>query len=397
MKTKNQVGLTPRVAVPPRTGAAGYRAENSLQKINDPTPTATLTPTRAEPIGISSANLKVGRTNNYQAWVAKAAKQPLVLQTVDLGMLGDEDVEVAVEHCGLCHSDLSVFGNEWGNSQYPAVLGHEVVGRITAVGPNVKGHKVGQRVGVGWISGSCMHCHQCMSGSHHLCPEAQPTIVGHRGGFASHIRTHWAFAFPLPENLNFAEAGPLLCGGVTVFAPLAMHAKPTDRVGIIGIGGLGHMAVKFASAFGCYVTAFTSSESGFDEAKGFGANHAVGTGDPAAIKKLAGSLDLLISTVNVPLDWDALIGTLAPNGRLHVVGAVLEPIPVSAFSLIVGQRGISGSPTGSPVAIETMLDFAARHNITPQTEHFPMSRINEAFARLKSGKARYRIVLDADF
>jgi len=236
-----------------------------------------------------------------------------------------------------------------------------------------------------------------MSGNHHLCPQVQPTIFGHRGGFATHIRAHWAWAIPLPEKLNFAEAGPLLCGGITVFAPLAMYAKPTDRVGIIGIGGLGHMAVKFAAAYGCDVTAFTSSESKFDEAKGFGADHVVSSKDSAAIKKLAGSFDLLISTVNVPLDWDALIGTLAPSGRLHVVGAVLEPIPVAAFSLILQQRAVSGSPTGSPVAIETMLGFAARHNIAPQNEHFPLSNINEAFARLATGKARYRMVLDADF
>jgi uncharacterized zinc-type alcohol dehydrogenase-like protein len=208
-----------------------------------------------------------------------------------------------------------------------------------------------------------------MSGSHHLCPQVQATIVGHRGGFATHIRSHWAWTIPLPEKLNLAEAGPLLCGGITVFAPLIMYAKPIDRVGIIGIGGLGHMAVKFA----------------------------VSSKDSAVIGKLAGSFDLLISTVNVKLDWDAMIGTLAPNGRLHVVGAVLEPIPVAAFSLILQQRSVSGSPTGSPVAIATMLDFAARHNVAPQTEHFPMSKINEALARLESGKARYRIVLDADF
>jgi uncharacterized zinc-type alcohol dehydrogenase-like protein len=222
-----------------------------------------------------------------------------------------------------------------------------------------------------------------MSGSHHLCPQAQATIIGHRGGFASHIRAHWAWAIPLPETLNVAEAGPLLCGGVIVFAPLARFAKPTDRVGIIGIGGLGHMAVQFAAAYGSDVTAFTSSESKFEEAKGFGANHVVSSNDSAAISKLGGSFDLLIST-------------LAPNGRLHVVGAVLEPIPVAACSLILQQRSVSGSPGGSPVAIETMLDFAARHTVAPQTEHFPMSNINEAFAQLEAGKARYRIVLDAD-
>jgi uncharacterized zinc-type alcohol dehydrogenase-like protein len=225
----------------------------------------------------------------------------------------------------------------------------------------------------------------------------QPTIIGHRGGFATHIRAHWAWVIPLPETLNFAEAGPLLCGGVTVFAPLAMYARPTDRVGIIGIGGLGHMAVQFAAAYGCDVTAFTSSEHKFEEAKGFGAQHVVSSKNSAAIKELGGSFDLLISTVNVKLDWEAMIGTLAPNGRLHVVGAVLEPIPVAVFSLMLQQRSVSSSPTGSPVAIATMLDFASLHNIAPQTEHFPMSKINEAFARLEAGRAHYRIVLDADF
>ena len=345
----------------------------------------------------SDPSFKVGDALNYKAWVAKAAKQLMVLETVDLGPLGMEDVEVTVEHTGLCHSDLSVLNNDWGISQYPAILGHEVIGRVSAIGSNAKGLTVGQRVGVGWNSGSCMHCHQCMSGSHHLCPQVQPTIVGHRGGFATHIRSHWAWVFPIPDELNFAEAGPLLCGGMTVFSPLMMYAKPTDRVGIIGIGGLGHMAVKFAAAYGCDVTAFTSSASTFDDAKGFGASHVVSSKDSAAIKKLGGSFDLLISTVNVTLDWNALIGTLAPNGRLHVVGAVLEPIPIAAFSLILQQRSVSGSPTGSPAAIETMLDFASRHHVAPQTEHFPMSHINEAFARLEAGKARYRIVLDADF
>ena len=358
---------------------------------------ATLTPSSNEQINNSRTTSRTDDAIKHQAWVASAAKQPMVLQTIDLGPFQPEEVEIAVEHCGLCHSDLSVLNNEWGISQYPAVLGHEVVGRVTAVGPSAKGLRIGQRVGVGFSSGSCMHCHQCMSGNHHLCPEVKFTIVGHRGGFASHVRAHWAWAIPLPETLNFAEAGPLLCGGITVFAPLAMHARPTSRVGIIGIGGLGHMAVKFAAAYGCDVTAFTSSESKFDEAKGFGASHVVSSRDTPGIKKLAGSFDLLISTVNTPLDWDAIIGGLAPNGRLHIVGVVLEPLPIAALSLIAGQRSVSGSPAGSPVAIETMLDFAARHNVVPQTEHFPMSNINEAFSRLKSGKARYRIVLDADF
>lgn len=331
------------------------------------------------------------------AWVASSAKGKFGRQQIDLGPLGADEVEVQVEHCGLCHSDLSMLNNDWGMSQYPAVFGHEVVGRVVELGSAAKGLKIGQHVGVGWTAESCMHCRQCKSGHQQLCLSAVPTIVGHRGGFANRVRSHWAWAIPLPEKINVAETGPLLCGGVTVFNPLAMYAKPTNRVGIVGIGGLGHMGVKFAAAYGCDVTAFTSSESKFDEARGFGAHHVVSSRDSAAIKALAGTFDLLIVTVNVPLDWDTLIGALAPNGRMHVVGAVSEPIPFTAFPVIMGQKNISGSPTGSPVAIETMLDFAARHQVTPQTEHMPMSRINDAFERLRAGKARYRIVLDADF
>jgi len=332
-----------------------------------------------------------------KAWIATAAKQKMVLQDIDLGPLGTEDVEVAVEHCGVCHSDVSVLNNEWGSTQYPAMLGHEAVGRVAALGTGTKGLKVGQRVGVGWTASSCMHCRQCLSGDQHLCLQAQPTIFRGRGGFASRVRCHWAWAVPLPEGLNYAEAGPLLCGGITVFQPLVLFAKPTSRVGVVGIGGLGHMAVKFADAYGCDVTAFTSSESKFQEARGFGAKHVVSSRDSGAIKKLAGTIDLLIVTVNAKLDWDALIGTLAPKGRMHVVGVIPEPIPVAIFPLIAGQRCISASPTGSPVDIATMLEYSARHGVTPQTEHFPMSRINEAFERLEAGKARYRIVLDADF
>lgn len=332
-----------------------------------------------------------------EAWVAPKAKQAFVRQQVDLGPIRPEEVEVQVEHCGLCHSDLSMLHNDWGVATYPAILGHEAIGRVVAVGPASKGIEVGQRVGVGWTANSCMHCRPCLSGDQHLCAQALPTIVKHYGGFASRVRSHWAWAIPVPENLSPADAGPLLCGGITVFNPLAMHATPLSSVGIVGIGGLGHMAVKFAAAYGCEVTAFTSSEGKFEEARSFGAHHVVASRDSAAIGNLAGSLDMLIVTVNVPLDWDALINSLGPNGRMHLVGAVLEPIPITAMSLIMQQRTVSASPTGSPVAIAKMLEFAARHNVTPATEHMPMSHINAAFERLEAGKARYRIVLDADF
>ncbi len=221
------------------------------------------------------------------------------------------------------------------------------------------------------------------------------TILGHKGAFADKVRCHWAWAIPLPEGSDLASAGPLLCGGVTVFSPLASYdISPTAAVGIVGIGGLGHLGIKFANAWGCEVTAFTSSEAKAEEARSFGAHHVVSSRDKDGLKKIQGTLDLLISTVNVPLDWPAMLATLKPHGRLHIVGLVTEPIPVPAFSLILQQKCVSGSPTGSPVMLADMLAFAARHKVTPQVEHFPMSKINDAFAHLEAGKARYRIVLD---
>ena len=220
------------------------------------------------------------------AWVATAAKSKFARRAIELGPLAAEEVEVQVDHCGLCHSDVSVRNNEWGFSQFPAVLGHEVVGRVLEVGPAAKRLKVGQRVGIGWTASSCMHCRQCMSGNQHLCPQAIVTILGHKGGFANRVRAHWAWTIPLPDKTIAADAGPLLCGGVTVFNPLVMFAKPTSRVGIIGIGGLGHLGVKFASAYGCDVTAFTSSENKFDEARGFGRI----TSSPVATRRRSSSL-----------------------------------------------------------------------------------------------------------
>jgi uncharacterized zinc-type alcohol dehydrogenase-like protein len=165
----------------------------------------------------------------FDAWVATAPKKPFQRQKIEVPDLGPEEVEVQVEHCGLCHSDLSVLNNDWAITQYPAVLGHEVIGRIVAVGKSSRGLKVGQRVGIGWNSGSCLHCKQCRSGRQQLCAEAQPTIVGHFGGFASHVRAHWTWTIPIPEKINYVESGPLLCGGITVFNPLAMYAEPTIR------------------------------------------------------------------------------------------------------------------------------------------------------------------------
>ncbi|HZV62327.1 MAG TPA: NAD(P)-dependent alcohol dehydrogenase [Methylophilaceae bacterium] len=333
-----------------------------------------------------------------KGWAALAPQQKLELISYDPGPLAPEDVEIAVEHCGVCHSDLSVIDNAWGLSNYPVIPGHEVVGRVVAIGKHAKGLKVGQYVGVGWNAGSCMHCSACMTGEHNLCPAIKPTIISRQGGFAERIRCHWAWAVPLPSTLEVASAGPLLCAGATVFTPLLTFGiKPTDRVGIVGIGGLGHLGLKFANAWGCEVTAFTSSPDKADEARSFGAHHIVNSRDSSNILEASNSLDFLLITVNTPLDWSALLKTLRANGRMAIVGAVLEPIAMSAIDLIFGQKRIAGSLNGSPSATAAMLNFAARHQIKPQAEHFPMSKVNEALAHMGAGKARYRVVVDADF
>ena len=332
--------------------------------------------------------------HGYAASDAKGILKPFEF---DLGELRPDEVEIKVTHCGVCHSDLSMLDNEWGNSQYPFVPGHEAVGTVVAMGPEAKGLAIGQRVGIGWSSSSCLSCHECLSGDHNLCAHKQETIVGRYGGFADRLRAQWTWVRPLPDALELATTGPLLCGGVTVFAPFLKHKiSPTARVGVIGIGGLGHMALQFANKWGCEVHAFTTSDSKEAEAHRLGAHFVHNTKRDGVFQKIAGSLDLIISTINVPLDIPGVLGTLAPNGRLHVVGAILEPMPVPAFGLISGQKSLSGSPTGSPTTISTMLEFSARHAIAPITETFPMSQVNEALEHLRSGKARYRIVLIND-
>ncbi len=332
-----------------------------------------------------------------QAFAATASKKPLEAYEYTPGELGGEQVEIAVESCGICHSDLSMLDNDWGIAQYPLVPGHEVVGRIVAAGPQVKRVKVGDRVGLGWNSASCGECAPCLSGNQNLCATAEGTIVGRHGGFASHVRAHWLWAAPLPEALDAASAGPLFCGGITVFNPIVQcGVQPTDRVAVIGIGGLGHMALKFLRAWGCEVTAFTSSDAKRQEALELGAHRTLNSRDSAELKKASGSFDFILSTTNVALDWNSYIAALKPKGRLHTVGAVLEPLDVAAFPLISGQKSISGSPLGSPATVDSMLEFCARHNIAPVTETFPLSRVNDALDHLRSGKARYRIVLTND-
>lgn len=334
------------------------------------------------------------------AWAANTAREKLAPFQYESGPLGPEEVDIEVEYCGICHSDLSMLNNDWGITRYPFVPGHEAIGKVIALGDiaKEKGLKIGQRVGVGWNNHSCLHCEHCLKGEYELCTTGKATIVGHHGAFAQQVRTHWVWAVPIPEGVDAAAAGPLLCGGITVFAPLLNgHILPTHKTGVFGIGGLGHMAIKFLRAWGCEVTAFTSSSSKFEEARSFGATHTASSTDTEALKKLAGSLDFIMITANASLDWDSIIALLKPGGKLHFVGAVLEPIPVHVMPLLSGKKSIAASPSGSRIQTDQMLRFAAHHKISPQVEYFPMSKVNEAMHHLEAGKARYRIVLKNDF
>jgi uncharacterized zinc-type alcohol dehydrogenase-like protein len=332
----------------------------------------------------------------FHAYAATTPGAPLVPFPFDPGPLRPEQVEVEVIACGICHSDLHMLQNDWGITKWPFVPGHEAVGRIVAVGDQVKGRAVGQVVGIGWYTGSCQHCRQCVGGDQHLCGSPEQTIVGRHGGFADRVRVDWLWAIPLPDGLDPRTAGPFLCGGITVFSPLVhRNIRPTDRVGVVGIGGLGHMGVLFANKWGCEVTAFSGTPAKKDEILRLGAHHVVDSKDPKAIRKLAGTLDLILVTVNAAIDWESYLRALAPKGRLHVVGAIADPIPLKTGMLLGGQKSISASPTGSPRVMAQMLDFAARHKLAPVTEAFPMSRVNEALKHLSDGKARYRVVLTA--
>ena len=330
--------------------------------------------------------------NAYAALESGGELQPYQYEP---GELQSDQVEIDVLYCGLCHSDLSVIDDEWGMSQYPVVPGHEVVGRIGQLGDGVTHLHKGQLVGLGWHSGYCGHCGECNSGKQNLCGEAQPTIIGHHGGFADKVRAEAASVVPIPDSIDPALAGPLFCAGITVFNPLVQFdIKPNSHVAVVGIGGLGHLALQFLHAWGCEVTAFTS-DAKRDEALELGADHTLNSRDEDAVAEAAGRFDMILSTVNVKLDWNLYLSTLKAGGRLHFVGATTEPLDINVFQLILSQREVSGSPVGSPAAIAEMLAFAARHKIAPKVEQFPMSRVNEALERMKSGDVRYRVVLEA--
>jgi uncharacterized zinc-type alcohol dehydrogenase-like protein len=330
----------------------------------------------------------------FQGLAAHAAGAELLTLRYDPGKLGAQEVEIAITHCGICHSDIHLVSNDWGISHYPFIPGHEIIGTVAALGSDVLSLEIGQRVGLGWQSNSCGRCAWCLSGRENLCPSSEGTCVHRHGGFADLVRANARFVVPIPDELESEPAAPLMCAGITVYEPMRLHGiNPSSRVGVVGIGGLGHLAIQFARVFGAEITAFSTSLAKEADAHALGARHFVNSRESKAMREVAGSLDYLLSTVNADQDWGAYLQTLRPNGTLWFVGVPPSPVAVHTFPLISGQRTVGGSPVGSPFRIREMLDVAARHGVKAITELFPMASANEAIAKVKKGKVRYRAVL----
>jgi uncharacterized zinc-type alcohol dehydrogenase-like protein len=332
-----------------------------------------------------------------RAYAALAVGRPFEPYEFVPKPLGSMEVEIAVTHCGMCHTDVHLAQDDFGITPFPLVPGHEAVGIVAQAGSavgDVTELRVGQRVGVGWFAGADFTCHQCLVGLDNMCANGQPTCVGHAGGYADRLRADARLAFPIPDGLSSEHAAPLLCAGVTVFAPLLRHVRATDRVGIIGVGGLGHLAIQYARAMGCHVTAFSSSPDKEAEARQFGAHDFVDTGAEGALAARAGSCDFLLYCATADLPWADYLGVLRPDGKLCLVGfPASKALDVSVIPLIFGQKSVLASGVGSRAEMRAMLDFSARHQIVPQVEVYPMHEVNAAAERLLRNEVRYRAVL----
>lgn len=330
-----------------------------------------------------------------QAYAVMSPKSELVPFEYDAQPINPQEVEVRVQYCGVCHSDLGMIDNDWEMSTYPLIPGHEVVGEVTAVGEQVNAIKAGQRVGVGWQSGSCQVCHYCRRGKEHLCVVHQEeTIVGRHGGWADYVRVQSHFAVPIPENLDPAVAGPLMCAGTTVWTPITHYGvRPGMKTAVLGVGGLGHLAVQFLAKFGTDVTAISSSHNKEEEARQLGANDFIATSGTDELAHAANRFDFIISTVSADVDWNQYIAALAPEGRLCIAGIPESELKLTAFPIIHDQRSVSGGRADAPGDTAAMLEFCALHGVAPMCEHFDMKDVNQAVDRFRSGKVRYRAVL----
>ncbi len=339
-----------------------------------------------------------------KGYAAQSATSPIAPWEFERRTPGPTDVQIDIAFCGVCHSDIHQARNEWGNATYPMVPGHEIVGRVTAVGSDVTKFAVGDLAGVGVMVDSCRDCESCKTGLEQYCDRGQvvftynskfPDGTPAYGGYSDKIVADEAFTLKISPKLDLAATAPLLCAGITTYSPLRhWNVQPGQNVGVVGLGGLGHMALKFAHAFGAHVTQFTTSPGKEEDARRLGADEVVLTRDPEALKALAGTFHFIIDTVSAPHDLNMYLNLLKRDGSMVLVGLPDTPAEVSAFPLAGKRRSLSGSNIGGVAETQEMLDFCAEHNIVSDIEMTPISKINEAYDRMLKNDVKYRFVID---
>ena len=339
------------------------------------------------------------------AYAAPAAGQPLAPTTVDRRDVGPNDVLIEIQYAGICHSDIHTVNGDWGPQPFPVVPGHEIVGVVAEVGSGVTGHRVGDRVGVGCMVNSCGECTNCRNGDEQYCLNGMvATYAGTdrdgtttQGGYSTHVVVDTDFVLRVPDDIDPAAAAPLLCAGITTYSPLRhWGAGPGKKVAVVGMGGLGHMAVKLAAAMGAEVTVLSQSLKKQEDGLRLGAQDYFATSDPGTFQALAGRFDLIVNTVSAPIDMAAYLGLLRLDGTLVSVGAPAEPLPVPVFALFGNRRSFAGSGIGSIAETQEMLDFCAERGIAPEVEIIGADAVNEAYERVLASDVRYRFVIDID-
>jgi len=337
------------------------------------------------------------------AYAAPSAGQPLAPTTIERRDVGPNDVLIEIEYAGICHSDIHTVNGDWGPQPFPVVPGHEIVGVVAEVGSDVTKHRVGDRVGVGCMVNSCGECTNCRNGDEQYCLQGMvATYAGTdrdgsttQGGYSTHVVVDADYVLSVPESIDAAAAAPLLCAGITTYAPLRRWgAGPGKRVAVVGLGGLGHMAVKLAHAMGAEVTVLSQSLKKQEDGLRLGADHYFATSDPDTFTELAGRFDLIVNTVSATIDVNAYLSLLAVDGALVNVGAPAEPLSLNVMALIGGRRTFAGSMIGGIALTQEMLDFCAEHGIGAEVEVIAAEQINEAYERVLASDVRYRFVID---